>query len=264
MQRENEKYEQLKNRSFMKMKKIGVRFTWEGEKNRSSSNSRGGLVDYYKPNKRRKEFPIYVQLTYDGNNTKFKFGDEEYTKEEFNSEKTQNNLLLVENELKEIIRKEVDYLGREFSLRGIAIRYDKYKKTVLEGIFSLANEHLMSEASEIFDDKDLTAKEFFFLSGIAGVGLQFIMKGIKLDYLLEFFTDYPEMGKQVLSKKNYNRLFNNKICSYFKSILDFQKDQNALSEITILEFLSKNKLEMNENEEKLTEYLWQYITKMEE
>ncbi|MCF8297015.1 MAG: hypothetical protein K9J13_05650 [Saprospiraceae bacterium] len=240
----------------MKLGKIGVRFTLQ--------QSFGfDIVSLDKDGKDEQsiidKFPVYAQVTYKRKNTKFKIGNEEYTKDEFLSDKTKILLEQVESKIKNIIELEASLRGNEFSLKGFGKRFEKYDETVSYGTAHITHSLIFNRATSISEDQIINGKEMFF--GLAFMGSKLVFDIGTKDEKKRFFEcliNMEQIGNMLLDRNHLNFIFTDDVKDALNTFISiFENKHDNISIYNWLQDSLNNK--QNNYTNKVNELLWRYL-----
>ena len=241
----------------MKLRKIGVRFTLQ-----QSYGFEGVSLDLDGKEEQSviNKFPVYVQVTYQRKNTKFKIGDYEFTKDEFLSNKTRNSLEKVESKIKSVIELETSSLGDKFSLKGLGARFEKYDEPVYAGVFEAVLLLLKERLKLLLNNKNLNGKELFFCNSLIGFPWRYTdVEGEEKKHLLsESLNNIEQIGNMLLDRNHLNIFFTDNVKEVLNTFINiFDNKHDSISIYNWLQDSLNNK--QNNYTNKVNELLWMYL-----
>jgi hypothetical protein len=224
----------------MKEKKVGIKFSLQ-KKNDFSIQS-----DINNTNTKQSKFPIYVQVTFDRKNTKFRLFDIEMSEDQFNSPTSHSIFEKNHNKIERIIRLENKEIPNDFVLKGIGNRLQLYDHDVVFGMVTVIMDYLSIRLIELEENNAIGSdnKGSFFVMGLSGISLisVFTEKKDKIQKIAQALFSIQQVGKTLLSEKEYDQLFTNEIREYLNSFINLNNSQTSegnLFQIDILSFLEK-------------------------
>ena len=200
--------------------------------------------------KEEHQYPIYVQVTYNRKNTKFRLLNILMTEKEFCSEKTFSLLEDSKQRLERIVRLENELLSEDFELKGIGGRLSKYMDSVMHGLIEALLSEIGDKGLKLIDSTDskikLNGKANFFFKGLAGFVFSSTFSDSieKLKENAASVVEFEQIGGSLLSREVYNTFFTDDIkgsLKAFTELYDNHSDNDKLYATDILSWMEDTK-----------------------